>query len=177
VNLAVRTRGEPKGLLHEIQREWQESFPGVPLYGIHTGEEHVRTSLAPQRLAAGLLISFAILAALVASVGLYGVVACSVARRRREIGIRIAVGAEPARVVRGILVHALSLTAIGLVLGAAIACGLMRFIASQVKGVSFYDAVTYLVVSVLLCAITAVAAFIPALRAAHMDPVIVLRGE
>ena len=140
VNLVVRTRGEPKGLLHEIQREWQEAFPGVPLFGIHTGEEHVRTSLAPQRLAAGLLISFAILAALVASVGLYGVVACSVARRRREIGIRIAIGAEPATVVRGILGHALSLTAMGLVLGAAIAYGLMRFIASQVKGVSSYDA-------------------------------------
>jgi predicted permease len=177
VNLMVRTRGEPKGLLHEIQREWREAFPGVPLYGVHTGEEHVQMSLAPQRLAAGLLTSFAILAAIVASVGLYGVVACSVARRRREIGIRIAIGAEPATVVRGILGHALSLTALGLVLGAAFACGLMRLIASQVKGVSAYDGVTFVAVSVLLCSIAAGAAFIPALRAARVDPVTALRCE
>ncbi len=177
LNLMVRTHGEPKGLMHEIQQEWQETFPGVPLYGIHTGEEHVRTSLAPQRLAAGLLTSFAILAAIVASVGLYGVVACSVARRRREIGIRMAIGAEPATVIRGILGHALSLTVIGLVLGAAATCVLMRFIASQVKGVSAYDGVTFIVVSVLLCSIAAGAAFIPALRAVRMDPVTALRSE
>ena len=176
-NLIVRTRGEPKELLHEIQREWQEAYPGVPLYGAHTGEELTQMSIAPQRLAAGLLTSFAILAAIVAAVGLYGVVACSVARRRREIGIRIAIGAEPATVIRGILGHALSLTAIGLVLGAATTCVLMRFIASQVKGVSAYDGVTFIVVSVLLCSIAAGAAFIPALRAARVDPVTALRSE
>ncbi len=176
-NLIVRTRGEPGTLLREIQRKWQEAFPGAPLYAVHSGKEHVRMSLAPQRLAAGLLTSFAILAAIVATVGLYGVVACSVARRRREIGIRIAIGAEPAMVVRRILGQALSLTALGLVLGGVAACVLMRLVASQVKGVSPYDGITFVVVSVLLCAMAAGAALIPALRAANVDPLAALRSE
>jgi putative ABC transport system permease protein len=176
-NLIVRTRGEPGTLLHEIQRKWQEGFPGAPLYAVHSGKEHVQTSLAPQRLAAGLLGSFAILAAIVASVGLYGVVACSVARRRREIGIRIAIGAEPAMVVRRILGQALSLTALGLVLGAGAAGVLMRLVASQVKGVSPYDGITFAAVAVLLCVMATGAALIPALRAANIDPLAALRSE
>ena len=176
-SLIVRTRGEPSSLLRKIQRKWQEGFPGVPLYGVHTGKEHVRMSLAPQRLAAGLLGSFAILAAIVASVGLYGVVACSVARRRREIGIRMAIGAEPAMVVRHILAQALSLTAFGLFFGAGAASILMRFIASQVKGVSPYDGITFAAVAVLLCAMATGAALIPALRAANVDPLTALRAE
>jgi ABC-type antimicrobial peptide transport system permease subunit len=149
----------------------------VPLYGVHTGEEHVKMSLAPQRLAAGLLTSFAILAALVASVGLYGVLAYGVARRRREIGIRMAIGAEPAMVVRRILGQALSLTAVGLILGAGAACVLMRLIASQVRGVSPYDAVTFAAVSALLCAVATGAALIPAIRAANVNPLSALRSE
>jgi len=176
-SLLVRVHREPKALLHEIQREWQEAFPGVPLYGALTGDELVQMSIAPQMLAAGLLTSFAVLAALVASVGLYGVVACSVARRRRDIGIRIAMGAKPATIVRGILTQALSLTVVGLVLGAAAASGLMRFVSSQVKGVSACDRITFVVVAVLLCVVSAGAAFIPALRAARVDPAGTLRSE
>ena len=176
-NLIVRTRGKPRGLMHEIQRRWEEASPNVPLYGLHTGEEHVKMSLAPQRLAAGLLTSFAILAAIVASVGLYGVVAYGVARRRREIGIRMALGAEPAMVVRRVLGQALSLTALGLVLGTGATLTLMRLIASQVKGVSPYDWVAFLAVSLLLCAVATGAALIPAIRAAHADPLNALRSE
>ena len=177
VNLIARTRGEPLGLVRGIQHEWREAFPGVVLYGIHTGDEHVRVSIAPQRLAAGLLTSFAILAAIVASVGLYSVVAFSVSRRRREIGIRMAIGAKPATVVRDILGRALLLTGIGLILGGAGACVMMRFIASQVRGVSPYDGLTFIGVSLLLFATSAGAAFIPALRAARVDPLRELRSE
>jgi ABC-type antimicrobial peptide transport system permease subunit len=123
------------------------------------------------------LASFAILAVIVASIGLYGVVAYSVARRKREIGIRMALGAEPARVVGRIVGQALSLTALGLILGAGASCALMRLIASQVKGISPYDAVTFAAVPVLLCAIAAGAALVPALRAAHADPLQALRSE
>jgi predicted permease len=176
-NLIVQTRGEPQRLMHEIQRSWQDASPSVALSGLHTGSEHVKASLAPQRLAAGLLASFAILAVIVASIGLYGVVAYSVARRKREIGIRMALGAEPARVVGRIVGQALSLTALGLILGAGASCALMRLIASQVKGISPYDAVTFAAVPVLLCAIAAGAALVPALRAAHADPLQALRSE
>jgi ABC-type antimicrobial peptide transport system permease subunit len=134
-------------------------------------------SFAPQRFAAGLLASFAIIAALVASVGLYGVIAYGVARRRHDIGIRMALGAEPARVVRGILSQALSLAALGLIPGAAASFALMRVIASQVEGVSPYDWVTFTVVAVLLCAVATVAALLPALRAARADPLAALRSE
>jgi predicted permease len=176
-NLIVRTRGEPRGLIHEIQRRWQEASPNVPLYAIHTGEEHVKMSLAPQRLAAGLMTSFAILAAVVASVGLYGVVAYGVTRRRREISIRMALGAEPAMVVRRILGQALSLTALGLVLGTGATYVLMRLIASQVKGVSPYDWVAFVAVYMLLCTVATGAALIPAIRAANADPLTALRSE
>jgi predicted permease len=176
-NVIVRTHGEPQGLMREIQRNWQEASPNAPLYGIHTGEEHVRMSLAPQRFAVGLLASFAILAAIIAAVGLYGVVAYGVARRRRDIGIRIAVGAQPATIVRQILGQALSLTVIGLIVGAGAAAVLMRLIASQIKGVSPYDAATFVIVAVLLSAVAICAALIPAIRAANVDPLAALRAE
>jgi predicted permease len=176
-NLILRARGEPQSLVREVQRSWQEACPNVPLEGLHTGTEHVKMSLAPQRFAAGLLASFAIIAAIVASIGLYGVIAYGVARRRRDIGIRMALGAEPVMVVRGILRQALSLTAAGLVLGAGATFALMRLIASQVKGVSPYDWVTFAAVSVLLCGVAAGAALIPAFRAARADPLAALRSE
>ena len=176
-NLIARPRVEPQQLRREIERRWRESFPGMPLYGLHTGQEHVKLALAPQRLAATLLTSFAILAAIVASVGLYGVVAYSVARRRREIGIRMALGAEPASVVRRVVGHALSLTGIGLVLGTGATWALLRLVASQVKGVSPYDWVTFTMVSLLLCAVATIAALIPAIRAARIDPLNSLRSE
>jgi ABC-type antimicrobial peptide transport system permease subunit len=137
----------------------------------------VKASLAPQRLAAGLLASFAILALIAASLGLYGVVAYRVARRKREIGIRMALGAQPARVVGRIVGQALFFTAFGLILGAGASYAMMRHIASQVKGVSPYDAVTFAAVPVLLCAIAAGAALVPAIRAARADPLSALRSQ
>ena len=177
LNLIVRTRGAPEGLIHQVRHEWSMAFPGVPLYGIHSGDEHVQTSLAPERFAAGLFSSFAIVAAILAAIGLYGIVAFSVARRRREIGIRMAIGATRGTIVRGILGSTLSLTGVGLVFGAVGACVTMHLIASQVKGVSPYDPVTFAVIALLLCAASAVASFIPALRAARMDPLRSLRSE
>jgi predicted lysophospholipase L1 biosynthesis ABC-type transport system permease subunit len=176
-NLIARPRVEPQELRREIERRWRESFPGMPLYGVHTGQEHVKLALAPQRLAATLLVSFAVLAAVVASIGLYGLIAYSVARRRREIGIRMALGAEPAMVVGGVLRHALSLTALGLVLGTGATYALLRLVASQIQGVSPYDGVTFAAVSVLLCAVAAGAALIPAIRAANVNPLSALRSE
>jgi len=176
-NLIARPRVAPQELSHEIERRWREAFPGMPLYDVHTGHEHVKTALAPQRFAATLLTSFAILAAIVASIGLYGVVAYSVARQRREIGIRMALGAEPARVVGRVLGHALSLTALGLVLGIGATYALLRLVASQIKGVSPYDWGTFTLVALLLCAVATVAALIPAVRAARIDPLNSLRAE
>lgn len=176
-NLMVRTRVKPEGLIPAMRREWDRMVPGVPLNSIATGDQRVNASLAPQRLAAGLLAAFGALAIILASVGLYSVMACSVVQRRREIGIRIALGARPGVVVRQILGRAFLLTAGGLVLGAAASAAAMRLIASQVKDVSPYDGVTFGVAALLLAAMSASAALIPALRAARIDPLTALKCE
>ena len=176
-NLIAQPRVAPQELRHEIERRWQDAFPERAALRRPYRQEHVKNSLAPQRLAAGLLASFASLAAIVASIGIYGVVAYSVTRRRREIGIRMALGAGPARVVARIVGQALFLTAFGLILGAGASYALMRLIASQVKGVSPYDSLTFAAVPVLLCAIAAGAALIPAIRASRADPLQTLRSE
>ena len=177
LNLLVRTRGEPRGLRDAIQREWKRSFPATPLYRVESGDEHVQTSLAPQRLAAGLFSAFAGVAAVVAAIGLYGVMAFSVSRRKNEIGIRLAIGATPSTVVRAVLGSALRLVVLGLALGAAVALAFMRLIAPLVRGVSPYDLSTLGGVALLLCLASAAAAFIPARRATMVDPIVALRHE
>jgi len=112
-----------------------------------------------------------------AAVGLYSLVAYSVLQRTREIGIRIAIGAQPRSVLAGILRKSMRLTAAGLVLGGAGSLLLMRYLATQVKDVSLYDGLTYLLVALVLVSVTGVAALIPARRAMAVDPAIALRGD
>lgn len=176
-HLIVRTRVKPETLLPAIRQQWDAIAPGVPLYDIHTGDEEVGLSLAPQRLASGLLVSFGVLAVLLASVGLYSLMAYSVMRRTREIGIRIALGARPEIIVRQILARAISLAVIGVVFGLAVSLGLMRFVASLVRDVSPYDTLTFALVILLLMLISLAAALIPAVRVARIDPLAALRCE
>ena len=117
------------------------------------------------------------LAILLASIGLYSVMAHSVAERTREIGIRVAIGARPEAVVRGIVAKAVRLAAAGLVLGAAGSLVVARLIASQVKDVSPYDPATFCAVAALLAMVALLAAWIPARRAARIDPALTLRCE
>ncbi|MGH9666081.1 MAG: FtsX-like permease family protein, partial [Bryobacteraceae bacterium] len=176
-HLIVRTLGRPEALIPAIRRQWDCLAPRVPLYDVHTGEDDVNLSLAPQRLAAGLLGAFGGLAILLASLGLYSLTAYSVVRRRREIGIRIAIGARPETVVRQILLHALRLAGTGVAIGLAASLALMRFVASQVKDVSPYDAATFAAVALLLLLVSLAAAFAPAVRASRTDPLIALKCE
>lgn len=175
--LLVRTRGNPQSLIPAIRQQWQKGLPGMLLYGIRTEEEQMQISLSPQRVAAGFLGAFAILAVILASVGLYSVVAYSVIQRRREVGIRMAIGATPGTVVRHFLGQALYLTGIGLIVGVTAAGVLIRFIASQIKGISVYDPITFAAVASLLAIVTISAASIPAFRAARVDPLRALKEE
>ncbi len=175
--LIVRTLEKPESLVAAIRREWDTVAPRVPLYDIRTGGELVNHSLAPQRLAAGLLASFGVLAAVLASIGLYSVMACSVSARKREIGIRIAVGARPQTVVRQILGRAMLWALAGLMAGGAAGAGLMRLAASQVKGVSPFDASAFVASALLLAAVAGIAALVPAVRAARLDPLDALKYE
>lgn len=175
--LAVNTRGKPEDLFGAIRRQWDAIAPGVPLLGLGTGRDALNRSLGPQRAAATLLAGFALLAVLLASIGLYSVMAHSVTERTREIGIRVAIGAPSESVVREILTKALTLVAAGLVLGAAGSLAAVRLIASQVKNVSPYDPATFGAVAVLLLIVSLAAAWIPARRAARIDPALTLRSE
>jgi predicted lysophospholipase L1 biosynthesis ABC-type transport system permease subunit len=176
-HLAVRTHGKAEELFGAMRRQWDAMAPGVPLLGVSTGRDALNHSLGPQRAAAALLAGFALLAILLASIGLYSVMAHSVAERTREIGIRVAIGARPASVVRGIVAKALTLVAAGLMLGAAGSLAVARLVASQLKDVSPYDPATFCAVAALLVVVSLAAAWIPARRAARIDPALTLRCD
>jgi putative ABC transport system permease protein len=175
--LAVRTRGRPEELFAPIRRQWDAVAPGVPLLDVSTGGDALDRSLGPQRAAATLLGGFALLATLLVSIGLYSVLAHSVAERTREIGIRVAIGARPASVVRRIVAKAAMLAVVGLLLGSACSLAVARLIAPQVKDVSPYDPAIFCAVAALLAIVTLMAAWIPARRAARIDPAQTLRSE
>jgi putative ABC transport system permease protein len=137
----------------------------------------VENSLMRERLMATLSGFFGFLAALLATVGLYGVISYSVARRRNEIGIRMALGADRASVVRLIMGEAGVLLAIGIAVGAGLALALGKTASSLLFGLRFYDAITMLIAIVTLSAVAAVASYLPALRASRVDPMAALRDE
>jgi ABC-type antimicrobial peptide transport system permease subunit len=175
--LNVRTRARPESVMPLIRLQWEQFAAAVPLIDIRTGLELVDVSLAPQRAAAALFSGFALLAILLASIGLYGAMAHSVAQRTREIGLRIAIGASPQSVIRRILSRAMAWTAAGIAAGAVVSWLLTRLMASQLRSVSPHDPATYFGVAVLVAVVAAVSAWIPARRAARIDPVTTLRWE
>ncbi len=150
--------------------EWADV---VPLDRVIAGSESIRL----RRFVLILLGSFAVLAVVLASIGLYGVMAYFVAERRREIGIRVALGATEQSILTGVLVEALRLAAIALVLGAVAAQILTRLISAMLFGVSGADGITYGVVCTLLVGVTLLASYLPARAAAHVDPIIALREQ
>ena len=134
-------------------------------------------SLSPRLFSAVLIGVFAILALALAAVGIYGVMSYTVSQRRQEIGIRMALGAQPGNVQSMILGHSVKLTLIGVGLGLAGAFALVRFLTSLLFGVGAYDAVTFIGVPVLLAAVAIAASYLPARRAVRVDPIVALRYE
>jgi ABC-type antimicrobial peptide transport system permease subunit len=140
-------------------------------------DEVVSISAAERRLTMTLIAGFAGLALLLAAVGIYGVMSCSVTERTREIGIRMALGAARRKVMQTVLSQALVLTGAGVAAGAAGAWLLTRFMKTLLFGVVAGDPFTFVAVSTLLTAVATLAAVIPGLRATRVDPVIALRSE
>ena len=177
LTLVLRTSGDPRALTGSVRQEIRSLDASLPVDRIKTMEAVVTDTLKGQRFVVVLLGVFAGVALLLAAVGIYSVVAWLVSQRVREMGIRMALGAAPARVVRLMVVQGLRPVLIGLVLGTGLALGLSRVIAGQLVNVSPLDPITYAAVAVILSAVATGACWLPARRAARVNPTEALRAE
>ena len=176
--LLVRTvSGDPLALAGPVRRAVLSLDPEVPVSRIATMEQNIAAQFSAQRLTLILLVSFAVLALILASLGLYGVMALGVAQRTRELGIRLALGAQRASVLRLVLGQSARLVGIGLALGLAAALGAGRVLASILYGVSTADAGILLLVALVLGSVGMLASYLPARRATRIDPLTALREE
>jgi putative ABC transport system permease protein len=177
LNLVLRTTLPATALTHTIERAVRDADRSVPVVRLQGMEGVFAESIRRPRLLAQLIGAFAGLALLLAAVGTYGVLSYMVAERRREIGIRLALGADHSRVMRQIMRQGLVLTAVGLVAGVAGALGLNRLLASLLFGVQPTDAMTMAAVVGTITMVAAVACWVPAWRASRLDPNVVLRED
>jgi putative ABC transport system permease protein len=177
LNLYVRAEGDPRSLVVALRGEVQSIDPTLSLLNIETLAERVHRSLTGQRMQAALLGVFGMLALVLASVGLYGVMAYSVAQRTREIGIRMALGAQRRNVLGLVLRQGAVLLASGVGLGLAVAFLVTRGLASLFFGISAFDPLAFIGTSVLLAVVALFASYIPARRATRIDPTIALKYE
>ena len=176
-SLVVRGTGDPTSLVSAIRAVILARDPNQPIDNVATIADLERESVAPRRLNTMLLASFAILALLIAAVGIGGVLAFSVGSRTREFGVRSALGAAPVQVWSGVLGEGALLAGVGVVVGGVLASGLSRFIAGRLVGVSAIDPVTYFLVGMLLIVVAMAAAGVPAWRAAHVSPLEALSAD
>jgi len=177
MNLLVRTTGDPLSLAPSVERVVRELDASLPVSDVRTMEDNVARSMAAPRFLAFLLGSFAVVALLLAGVGTYSVMAYSVAERTREIGIRMAIGAEAGKVRRLVLRQGGMLTAAGLVIGVLGALGLTRFLAARLYEIQPTDLATFVAAPIFLATIALFASYLPAVRASRMDPVAALRED
>ena len=177
VILVARHEGDPAAMTLAMRRVVQGQDADMPLSDVRTMEEHLRHALWENRIYVSLMLVFAVLALVIAAIGIYGVMAYSVAQRTQEIGIRMALGAARSDVLRLVVGQALRLTVLGVGIGLAGAYGVTRLMASVLFGVSPNDPPTFIGVTVILGLSAIVAAWIPADRATRVDPMVALRSE
>jgi ABC-type antimicrobial peptide transport system permease subunit len=173
----VRTQGDPAALASAISAAVHRLDPNLPLAKLRTVEAAMTQMLGPQRLTLQLIGVFATVALLLAAIGLYGVMAFAVANRRRELSIRIALGAARADIMQLILRHGGRLLLIGLGIGLLAGVGAAKLAASLMTTVTAGDPLVFVAAALLLAAVTALACWLPARRAAKSDPITALRAE
>jgi predicted lysophospholipase L1 biosynthesis ABC-type transport system permease subunit len=176
-NLLVRTSGDPRELLPAIRTVVRQAYPELPLTRIQTLEERLSEVTAPRRFTLWLVSLFSIIALCLAVIGIYGVIAESVAQRVPEIGVRMALGATAGGVVRMILRQGAWMIGIGVALGTAAALAMHEVMAAFVFRVPTTDPLSFGVACLALVAAGLVASAVPARRAARIDPVVALRQE
>jgi len=175
--LVARTTGEPQNAMAAIRREFQQLDATLPLYNVRTMVEHMAMPLFPARVAATLLGGFGLLALALAAIGIFGVMSYAVTQRTREIGIRVALGAQAGGIFKLVVGQGLKLTTLGLGVGLTCAVAGTRLMSGLLYGVSALDVVTFAGVSSLLALVAALACYIPARRATKVDPIVALRRE
>jgi len=175
--LVLKTTGDPLLVLPAVQATVRELDPNVPLFEVRTMAEHLEFATFVQRTAASVVTSLGVVALLLAAIGLYGVIAGSVAQRMSEIGMRIALGASRRDIVGMVLWQGARIAVLGLAIGLGLAVAATRLLSGLLVGVSPTDAVSYLLTIGVLAAVALGAAALPARRAARMDPLTALRHQ
>jgi predicted permease len=177
-NIVLRTRNDPSDSVAAVRAELLAMDPSLPVSGITPMSLQIRNALAATSLASSLVSVFGLLGLLLASIGLYGVMAWIVSRRTREVGIRMALGAQPRDVLRLVLRQGILLTGAGLLVGLLAALVATRLLdTQQLYGVSPTDVFTFVAGSVVLTAVSLLACYIPARRAMKVNPLVALRYE
>jgi predicted permease len=177
MNFEVRATGDPANSLAAIRQAVREVDANLPIFDVKTQVEQASQSLAQERLFAALLSFFGALALALAALGLYGVLAHSVAQRTREIGVRMALGAEARHVLRLVIGQGMLLVCVGIAVGLTSAYWLTKWLSSWMYGVDVKDPLTYGAITLLLAVVALLACWIPARRATKMDPMVALKCE
>jgi predicted permease len=175
--IEVRTATEPTGLEAGVRRLIQRADSRLPVFDVKTLTEQADESLVEDRLLASFSTLFGLLALVLASVGLYGVMAHAISRRTNEIGVRMALGAQPGNILGMVVRETLLLVMIGVAAGVPVALGASRLIRSELYGLSPSDPITISLTALLMLAVAAVAGYLPARRATKVDPMVALRYE
>jgi putative ABC transport system permease protein len=177
MTLVMKVDGDPTALAATLRRTIGAIDPRLPISNVKTMDEVLSTALAQPRFTMALLVTFSGLALALALIGMYGVVSWVVAQRRHEMGIRMALGAQPRWLVWMTLRSAIVQTAVGIGLGVALAAGVTRAMSGLLFETSTHDPTTYLAVALLALVATLTASWIPARRAAHTDPLSAMRTD
>ena len=175
--VVVWTATDPLSLAAAVTEVIHKAAPDLPVTRVMTMEELLAGSVSPRRFSAMLVGIFALLAVLLAAVGIYGVMSYTVSQRTQELGVRMALGAQAANIRGMILMQTIKLAALGLAIGLGGAFLVARLLSSLLFGVGTHDPVTFLGVALLLLGVAVVAAYIPARRAMRVDPIVALRYE
>jgi predicted permease len=175
--VVVRTSTDPAGLTAAITREARAIDPNLPIFDVKTMEQWLSDSLARRRFAMLMLGLFAVVAMLLAAVGVYGVMSYTVAQRTREIGVRVALGAQTLDVLRLVVRQGMSLAGLGVGIGLLAAIGATRLMAGLLFGVRAADPITFVAIALILTLVALLACLLPARRATKVDPMVALRNE
>ena len=173
--LVARTNGDPAQLTSTVRQTVREIDPALPAFSISPLANVISDSVAQRRFSMLLLGLFALIAVFLAAVGLYGVVAYTVSQRTQEIGVRMAVGAGRADVLKMVVGGGMKLALLGVAIGIAGALAVTRVVATMLFGVTPFDPMSYLATAAILLAVAALACYVPARRAMRVDPIVALR--